>query len=37
MVIGCDTMINAVHGSGPLATFFVESGRETLNKLAEAK
>jgi len=37
MVIGCDAMINALHGSGPLARFFVKSGKETLDKLLEAK
>jgi len=37
MVIGCDAMVNAVHTSGPLAKFFVKSGTETLQKLAEAK
>lgn len=37
MVIGCDAMINAVHGSGTIADLFVKGGIETVDKLAKAK
>lgn len=37
MVLGCDAMVNAIHGSGPLARVFVVGGQKTLYKLAEAK
>jgi len=37
MVLAVDEMVNAVHGSGPLADLFVVGGKKTLDKLATAK
>ena len=33
MVLGLDTMINAIHGSGAMADWLVEGGQRTLDKL----
>jgi len=35
MVLGLDKIINAVHGSGPMAHIFVKGGTKTLDRLAQ--
>lgn len=36
MVLGLDKIINAVHGTGPMAHIFVKGGTKTLDKLAKS-
>ncbi len=35
MVLGLDKIINAVHGTGPMAHIFVKGGTKTLDRLAQ--
>lgn len=35
MVLGCDAMVNAIHGSGPMAKFLIKGGVETLDRLKQ--